>query len=66
MAQIKIINDSENVYSKDEVIDAFQFVDDYCECGSSVDVITWLHNINIKDAVDFVAGVWSIKYEFID
>ena len=66
MAQIKIINDSENVYSKDEVIDAFQFVDDYCECGSSADLITWLHDINIKDAVDFVAGAWGIDYEFIE
>lgn len=66
MAQIKIINDSEGVYKGGDIIDAFQFVNDYCECGSSVDVVTWLHNINIKDAVDFVAGAWSIEYEFID
>ena len=63
MLEIKIISDRDNVYEPNSVISADRLIEDYCEVSNCEDVNEWLHDINIKDAVNFITDAWGIEYE---
>lgn len=67
--KVKIIFDPDGDYGypKGEIIEAQQLVDDYIENLNEVedaDTISFLKKTEIEKAVDFVAEMWKLDYEF--
>lgn len=68
--KIKILFDPEGFYGygKDAIIDAKQLVEDFIDTLNEVecaDVETFLKKQEIEKAVDFVAAMWGIDYEYV-
>ena len=66
---IKITFDPDGVYGypKDGIIDGKQLVNDYIDTLNEVEdanTISFLKSSEIEKAVDFVAEMWKIDYEF--
>lgn len=67
--KIKILfdGDGEYGYPKGEILEAQQFVNDYIDSLNEVedaDTIAFLNQIDIEKAVDFVAEIWDVDYEW--
>ena len=67
---IKITFDPDGVYGypPNEIIEAQQLIDDYIENlndAEDADTISFLRRIETEKAVDFVAEMWSLNYEYV-
>lgn len=67
--KVKINFDPDGVYGypKGETIEANQLVEDYIDCLNEVedaDTISFLKSQPIEKAVDFVADMWELDYDF--
>ena len=63
--EIEFIEDSGSVYEPGDQMDAFDFIDEYCQCNSSELQATtnWLKDIQVPEAVAFIAAAWGISYK---
>ena len=68
--KVKINFDPDGAYGypKGETLEASQLVEDYIDCLNEVedaDTILFLRSQPIERAVDFVADMWKLDYDFI-
>ena len=68
--KIKITFDPDGAYGypKDEILEAHELVNDYIAGLNEVedaDTLSFLRNTEIEKAVDYIAAIWDLSYEYV-
>lgn len=64
MGKIKILKGND-IYKVGEVIEVGDLIRDYCSGCSDEDVIDWLWRVPIPSAVEHIAGMLELEYEYV-
>lgn len=64
----KVLYDKYEVYQIGDIIDAEDLITDYILATKfdNEEIVNWLQNISIQDAINFICEMWSMELEKIN
>ncbi len=64
--KVRITSDRNKVYKDGQILTANELITDYADTsGADSGDIDWLYRISIADAIDFIADMWGLGYEYV-